>query len=197
MVSSGMADGSAQRQQSLVAESYLDQRIGQQSADRPLIRTDAIIAEICEGLRAGIPLRQICRSKHLPNRNTVIRWRESDEALKKQLADARARGVDALAEECMEIADDASNDYVEREVAAGRMKRVIDTEHVQRSKLRIDTRLKLAAVWNHAEYGAKSSIDATVSISLEQLVLSSIASEPLNITPIAISNVDDAYDDLL
>lgn len=202
-----MADGSAITMEaasvSRVPISERDKRIGVQAAYRPTLRTPAMIDEICSGLREGITLRQICSRKHLPNRQTILNWRDSDPELARQLADARARGCDALAEECIEIADNASNDYLERETSEGRLDKTLNAEHVQRSRLRIDTRLKIAAVWNRAEYGEKRDVNVSGSLTLEALVLSAIGlaepakSEPLNITPPAIEHAPSDIDDLL
>ena len=56
-----------------------------------------------------------------------------------QLARAREHQVDAWADELREIADDGRNDFMERIAPDGSVERVLDNEHVLRSKLRIDT----------------------------------------------------------
>jgi hypothetical protein len=79
-----------------------------------------------------------------------------DTDLSAHIARAREVGYDAIAEECLNIADDASNDWMERtgEKGAGWM---LNGEHVQRSKLRIETRLKLLAKWSN-KYSDKTLI---------------------------------------
>lgn len=79
------------------------------------------------------------------------------------------------------------------------MQRVLDTEHVQRSKLRAEHRLKLVALWDPANYGAKVGVDLKATLSLESLVLASIpnAAQPLlNVTPAPSPQASD-IDDLL
>ena len=61
-------------------------------------------------------------------------------------------GMDAIAEECLEIADDGTNDWVTRKLGNAEVE-VLNAEHVQRSKLRIETRLKLLAKWNPKKWG--------------------------------------------
>lgn len=166
---------------------------------RPTIRTPEIIDQICNGLREGITLQQICRRKGMPSRATVWEWRHKDPELFQALARARAEGCDALADESLAIIDDGSNDYIDREVSQGRMQRVLDTEHVQRSKLRAEHRLKLVALWDPANYGAKVGVDLKATLSLESLVLASIpnAAQPLlNVTPAPSPQASD-IDDLL
>lgn len=66
----------------------------------------------------------------------VIQDREGFAA---QYARARDAGLDTLADEVFEIADDGTNDYVEKETKKGK-EIVFDGEHVQRSRLRFDAR---------------------------------------------------------
>jgi hypothetical protein len=59
----------------------------------------------------------------------------------------------------MEIADDSRNDYIDRLNSDGEViGKQLDAEHVQRSKLRIETRLKLLAKWNPKRYGDKMTL---------------------------------------
>lgn len=112
-----------------------------------------IEARIIEGLSKGTPLAQLCREDGMPDRSTAWRWAEEDEVLAQRIAHAREDGFDALAEECLEIADDATNDFVEKKRPDGSEHTAFDAEHVQRSKLRIETRLKLLAKWDPRRYG--------------------------------------------
>ena len=114
--------------------------------------TKAIGQHICERMAEGIPLRQICRDKGLAW-PTVYRWIEAHAEFGEAYQRARDIGMDAIAEECLEIADDGRNDFVKRTSADGADLVVYDAEHVQRSKLRIETRLKLLAKWNPKKYG--------------------------------------------
>jgi hypothetical protein len=73
----------------------------------------------------------------------VYDWIETDADLAAQVARARELGFDAIAEDVFDIADGT---------------RAI-SEHVQLSKMRIDTRLKLLACWNPKKYGSKATVD--------------------------------------
>jgi hypothetical protein len=65
-------------------------------------------------------------------------------------------GYDAMAEECLDIADNAGNDWMERLDAEGiPVGWQVNGENIQRSKLRIETRLKLLAKFNPKKYGDK------------------------------------------
>ena len=47
---------------------------------------------------------------------------------------------------------------------------LVDTDHIQRAKLRIDTRLKLLAKWNPKKWGDKLDVDANVSTTITRKV---------------------------
>lgn len=122
--------------------------------------SQAIADAICERLAEGEPLRQICRDEGMPAWRTVYDWMSSQPDFAARIAHARALGYDAIAEECLEIADDtaqdtkvAGRDDSEREVA--------NTEWIGRSKLRIETRLKLLAKWDPKRYGDKVTQEHT------------------------------------
>jgi predicted secreted protein len=119
--------------------------------------TEEKAEEICERLGEGIPLREICRAEGMPAWRTVYRWIEDDTDFAARIAHARARGFDAIAEECMEIADDAR--YDTRTAGSGdNTYEVANTEWIGRSKLRVETRLKLLAKWDPKRYGDKMDV---------------------------------------
>ena len=99
---------------------------------RPSTYDPAVATKICEQLSEGISLREICRQEGMPPWQTVYSWMERDASLVEAIARAREIGYDALAEECLKIADDGTNDYVEGERGPQ-----LNSEHIQRSKLRI------------------------------------------------------------
>lgn len=114
--------------------------------------SEAAIDIICKGLEKGIPLRQILRDNPgMPTRQTLHDWTKRVPEAAKRMAEARDLGEFALAEECLEIADDARNDWMERKSEGGGME--FNAEHVQRSKLRIYTRLQLLAKFNPKRWG--------------------------------------------
>lgn len=117
---------------------------------RPSKFTQAILNELCERLSKGEPLAVICRDAHMPDPSTVWDWRQRDEAVSQAIARAREDGEDSIAADCLLIADDASGDY-----RLGEKGLLVDTDHIQRSKLRIETRLKLLAKWNPKKWGER------------------------------------------
>jgi hypothetical protein len=128
-------------------------------AERATKRTPAVEKRIIDGLCDGVPLRELCRQNGMPNWRTVYDWISGDAVFAAQVARARELGFDAIAEDILDIADDGTNDWVERKRQNGTVMTVVDSEHVQRSKLRIETRLKLLACWDPKKYGDKKTVD--------------------------------------
>ncbi|MEW9855919.1 terminase small subunit protein [Novosphingobium sp. M1R2S20] len=121
------------------------------------VRTPELEDALVEGLTNGIPLRELCRN-HGVSKSAVYDWIDGDAVFAGRIAQARARGFDEIAEEALEIADDATNDWTKRNRDDGSTEDVMNHEHVQRSKLRIETRLKLLAKWDPKRYGDKTLI---------------------------------------
>lgn len=127
---------------------------------RPSKYTPEIATSIIEQLSDGIPLREICRQDGMPAWRTIYDWLDKDEELSARVARARLLGYDAIAEQCVDIADDSTQDYVETEKG-----KAYNSEHVQRSKLRVETRLKLLACWASSKYGNKQHLEHSGSIT--------------------------------
>jgi len=56
-------------------------------------------------------------------------------------------------EELLDIADDSENDYIERKLKSGEIAILLDSENIQRSKLRIETRRWMASKFIPRTYG--------------------------------------------
>lgn len=82
--------------------------------------------------------------------STVLGWVDEDKAFAEQYAQARARGYQLLADEIIEISDDASRDYIETEHGPK-----LDAEAVARSRLRVDSRKWMLAKMLPKVYGDK------------------------------------------
>lgn len=121
---------------------------------RPTIRTDEIVESILDQLGDGTPLAKICRQEGMPKLRTFYDWAEADADLSARVARARVAGHDNIAQDAIDIADDSQHDF-----KMGKEGLVFDSEHVQRSKLRIDTRFKLLRCWDPKRFGEKLEID--------------------------------------
>lgn len=103
--------------------------------------TPEIAELICQRLADGQTLIEVCRDEAMPAESTVRRWALEDrEGFAAKYAQAREIGYLKLADELMEISDDGTNDWVERQNKDGSTYTALDAEHVQRSRLRVETR---------------------------------------------------------
>ena len=122
---------------------------------RPSKYTPELVTEICERLSKGEPLAQICREEDMPSVTTMWRWVEGISEVSESIARAREEGEDVMAADCLKIADDSGFDAIMNE--GGKI--IVNSEAIQRAKLRIDTRLKLLSKWNPKKYGEKLDIE--------------------------------------
>lgn len=136
---------------------------------RPTKFNKELGAEICERLSTGESLRSICRDEHIPNVSNVIKWLFNPSfdsnpdmvEFRAQYAQARINQMHFIAEELLEIADDGTNDYMMRQSKDGEEYEVLNGEHIQRSRLRVDTRKWLLSKVVPKVYGDKVTQEIT------------------------------------
>lgn len=134
---------------------------------QPIAYDQAIADYICEQLILPRSLRSICNDKNMPDRGTVMRWYWDNEDFSRQYTRAREIQADVFMDEIPDIADDGSNDYIERKHFAGADESPqLNGEALARSRLRIDTRKWLAGQVRPKKWGInRIDVDQTVSVS--------------------------------
>jgi hypothetical protein len=111
---------------------------------------------VCVRLARGETLRAICRDEEFPPESTVRRWALEDiDGFAARYAYARQLGLDAMADQLLEIADDGSNDFT----IDSNGNRVANNEHINRSRLRVDTRKWYLAKLAPKRYGDKVDVN--------------------------------------
>lgn len=116
---------------------------------RPSKRTPEVVQRVIDGLRKGTPLTIICEPDDMPCDDTVRNWADHDENLSRAIARAREVGFDRIALDALAIADEVSDkDSIETQHGE-----IPNKEWLMRSKLRVETRLKLLAKWDPKRYG--------------------------------------------
>lgn len=135
---------------------------------------DDQIEELLKRLESGEPLTKICIDKRMPSTSAVYAWVESDKEFSGRFRAARARGVHALAEECLAIADEPTNDAVQ----------------VANKRVRIDTRLRLAGKWLPKDYGDKLDVSYNAEVT-HRHDLSSLSADELDALERIISKAAD------
>jgi hypothetical protein len=108
-----------------------------------------MVEELLARTEKGEPLTVICDDRRMPARSSVYSWIECDEEFAGRFRAARARGVHALAEECLTIADEPATDAIK----------------VADKRVRIDTRLRLAGKWLPKEYGDKLDVNYNAEVT--------------------------------
>lgn len=122
------------------------------TAGRPSKYSAALAQEICGLLAEGQSLAEICRRDDMPSESMVYRWLAADLEFRERYARARESQADRYADEIIEIADDGTNDWMERRQGEETIT-IVDHEHIQRSKLRVDARKWLMAKMSPKKYG--------------------------------------------
>jgi hypothetical protein len=132
----------------------------QESAGRPTIYTEEIGDLICARLAEGESLNAICAGENLPAESTVRSWAVNPEhPISAKYRAAREVGYMKMADELLEISDDGSNDWMERRHGDDKESTwVVNGEHVQRSKLRVETRKWILSKALPKVYGDKVAV---------------------------------------
>lgn len=130
---------------------------------RPSSYTPEIGAKICEEIATTTKsLGAICdEDDALPDARTVWRWLNQFEEFRQSYSLARERQQELVAEECIEIADDASNDTITKTSRSGVEYEAANHEWISRSALRVSTRLKLMEKLSPKKYGARVTQELT------------------------------------
>jgi hypothetical protein len=132
-------------------------------AGRPSGYNETIAAEIVRRLSNGEPLKKMCKDEHMPDYTTVLNWQRAHPEFDNLSARAKAEGTHALADECIEIADD----------------KTIDPQH---KRFMIDTRIRLIGKWNSKAYGEKVEMAAIGHIAVSHtLDISNLSSDELDV----------------
>lgn len=118
---------------------------------RPSLKTQEVVEAICQRLASGETLSSICRDEGMPDFSTVYRWEQADEEFRKVSARAREIGCDALADECIQIADEKDGDPATK-------------------RIRVDTRIRLIGKWHAKRYGDKTAVEHSGNIGLANIL---------------------------
>jgi len=127
------------------------------SLGRPTKRNPKREKIILEGVAKGESLRKVCKRAGIET-TTFLDWVRKDDSFALQYARAKEIAAELMADEILEIADDTSQDelFVDQEDASGKSaKRVQNSEFINRSRLRVDSRKWLLSKLLPKKYGDK------------------------------------------
>lgn len=125
-------------------------------------------------LADGESLRAICADEAMPSRSTVKKWNAEDiKGFSARYARARDEGLDVLADEIIEIADEAEV-VLEANEDGSQYTPKLDATAVARNRLRVDARKWYLSKLAPKRYGEKQQVEHSGGLTLEQLVLQSM-----------------------
>jgi hypothetical protein len=126
--------------------------VGQEPVPIP----EHVWAEICRRTYAGgESQRSISRDPDMPGLERIRRECVENPVRGGQYARAREGLYLAWAEEILDISDDGTTDYVTKVGRNGHEYQAVDQEHIQRSRLRVETRKWLLSKLLPKQYGDK------------------------------------------
>ena len=128
---------------------------------RPSDYSDEMATNICALIIEGYTLRQIEAKEGFPSKTTICRWLASNTEFRDQYARAREHQAECMADDILDISDDGSNDWIERENSDGTTCESINHEHISRSKLRVDSRKWLMSKFAPKKYGDRVTNEHT------------------------------------
>lgn len=127
---------------------------------RPTKYTDQLAEDIIVQIMDGLSVAEIGRKEDMPDKSTIFRWIASNDVFCDKYMRAKDICADQMVDDMLDIADDGSNDWMERLDKDGNaFATVLNGEHVQRSRLRIETRKWIASKLKPKKYGDKLDVD--------------------------------------
>lgn len=135
---------------------------------------------ICARLAEGDSLREICREPGMPGKSTVMRWLHDNEAFRDQYARAKDIGIEALAEDILDIADDGRNDWMHRSGADKEESWIANGESARRSQIRIDARKWLLSKLAPKKYGDKLDLNHSGEVKYTKVERTVVDPQPAN-----------------
>lgn len=135
-----------------------------------ITRSPELLAIMFDRVSKGESLDTICSTPDMPSRKSFFAWCMEDPESRSGYELALEMKGEFYAEQIVEISDRSSDDWKQDE--KGRM--VPDTEHIMRSKLRVDARKWVVSKLLPKKYGDKLDITQTVKnadLSDEELLL--------------------------
>lgn len=116
---------------------------------------------IARMLAMGHTLSAICRRPLMPSEALVLKWAlDPKHPFGERYARGREMFYGRMVDEIIELADDSVSDWTLKEGKDGRDRRVPDREHLDRVKLRIETRKWVLAKMLPKQFGDKAQVPA-------------------------------------
>jgi hypothetical protein len=125
---------------------------------------------ICFRIAHGESVRTIAQDEAMPASSTIYEHLIESKEFAEHYARAREAQMEAMADEILAIADDSSQDTEEVEIAEGVTVKRQNTEWMNRSRLRVDTRKWLMGKLAPKKYGDKIQAELSGEIGIKRVV---------------------------
>jgi hypothetical protein len=136
--------------------------------------------EIIDRIANGQSLQSICEPDHMPAPSTVLGYVERNASFAERYSRAREHQGSVLLDQCLRIADDDSADVIPAPTdEAGNVigEAMVNHAAIQRAKLRIDTRIRMAGKYN-LRLADKPMDGAAITVNNNTLQLDARALDP-------------------
>lgn len=129
---------------------------------RPSFLTPELFESVTQLIASGKTLKYCAETLNFSESNFRFAL-ANDSQLAAAWALAKQQQADALEDDLLVIADDRSQDVIERTLKNGETVEVQNSEFIARSKVRIDTRKWLMSKINPKKYGERLEVDQKVT----------------------------------
>lgn len=135
---------------------------------RPTDYTPELAEDILTRIMEGQGVAEIGRDETMPSERTIFRWLASNDDFCQRYTCAKEISAEYMAEDMLDIADNAVNDWMKRNGKEDEDYWVANGEHIQRSRLRIETRKWLMSKLKPKKYGDKLNLDGNLTTGLDE-----------------------------
>ena len=117
----------------------------EQKKNKRVSMTQEVANELLARLTAGLTLTAICKMPDMPHPSTVYEFMQKSPAFAENYARACGGLATLLFHECLEIADNDTDDIITNDDTG---EKTVNHAAVQRARLKIDTRMRMAGKLN-------------------------------------------------
>jgi len=163
-----MADKPEKKTRRKKADRYVPRPVGRPSEYDP-----ALAQEFCHRVAEGETVAKICDTPGMPRMTTFFTWMERHPEFKESYAHAKSVQLERMADETLHIADNATNDWMEKNDPENPGYRA-NGDHISRSRLRVDTRKWLLSKLAPKKYGdliGKYEAPAEIQVEVDSMAI--------------------------
>jgi hypothetical protein len=142
--------------------------LGRQAPQHGVGYDPMLVGHILHEIARGRTVTSVLSEPDMPSAVSLSKWCEADATLKAAYQEARDRGLEAILDNCVVIADGAQNAALE-----GPEVPQLSKEQIAHAKLRTEVRLKALTFWDPKKYAQRHQVggDPDNPVIVQQAVL--------------------------